>query len=84
VSILDSREEIAAAEAKLAAASDEQLAVDLRYWTVAAYDAAADYIELQARQAEVRRLHAEAEHWIGLVAQEVRKRRDAKRSRADG
>jgi hypothetical protein len=84
VSILDSREEVAAAEAKLAAASDDQLTADLQYWTVAAYDAAADYVEVHARQAAVRQLHAEAEHWVGLVAQEIRRRRDERRSRADG
>lgn len=84
MSILDSREEVAQAEAKLAAATDGQLTTDLEYWTIAAYGAAADYVEVHARQAAARQLHAEAEHWVGLLAQEIRKRRDAKRAGAAG
>lgn len=84
MSILDSREEVAAAEAQLADASDEQLVTDLQYWTVAAADASADYIELHKRQLAVGTLHSEARNWVELVVAEIRRRRDARRSGADG
>jgi hypothetical protein len=82
VSVLDNREEVAAAEAQLAAASDERLAGDLLYWTVASLDHAEDYRAVNERLAEVRGLYTVAEQWIGMIAREIRRRRDAKRAEA--
>lgn len=75
MSILDSKTEVTAAEERLSGASVESLTRDLAFWTIASYDAAADYLALQEREAAVRRLHAEAQQWVGLIAAELRARR---------
>jgi hypothetical protein len=75
MSILDSRTEVDEATERLKTLSDETLSRDLTYWTVASYDAGADYLALQEREAGVRRLHAEAQQWVGLIAAELRARR---------
>jgi hypothetical protein len=84
MSILDSRDEVAAAESKLATVTDEQLRIDLAYWTVAACDASAEYTVLHNRVAAVRTEHAEAESWASLIGAELRRRRDARRAGGPG
>ena len=80
MSILDSREDIAEAEARLAARTLEQLQADLSYWTVAAADHARDYQEAHGRLAGIRTLHAEAEAMNNLIARELQRRRDEQAS----
>jgi len=75
MSILDSAEEATAAQERLRAATDESLLNDLRFWTLASYDAAEDYRQIHQRINRTRVLHAEAEQWVGLIAQELRSRR---------
>jgi hypothetical protein len=76
MSILDSREDIAEAEARLAGKSLEQLQADLSYWTLAATDHARDYQAEHHRLAGIRTQHAEAEAMTSLIAREMQKRRD--------
>jgi hypothetical protein len=78
VSIVDSRAELEAARRRVSAADDAALVEDVRFWTIAAYDATADYVALHERLGEVRRRHDEATAWIGLVANELRSRRGAR------
>lgn len=75
MSILDSRAEVDEAEARLKVTTDLALDRDLVYWNLAAHDAAEDYVALQERELAVRRLHAEAQHWVGLITKEIRRRR---------
>lgn len=75
MSILDSQTEIDAARERLHSRTDESLVTDLTYWNVAAADAADDYRAIAEKEATVRRLHAEAQQWVGLVTAEIRSRR---------
>lgn len=80
MSVTDSRTDLDAAKATLVGKSDEELLADLGYWTVAARDHVTDFLDLEQREQRVRELHAEAETWTRLVADEMRSRRDARRS----
>jgi hypothetical protein len=80
--VYDSKADRDEAIARLSAATDESLRMDLEYWTVASYDHAAEYRELLERQAQVRTFHAEEEAWIGLIATEMRTRARARREAA--
>lgn len=84
MSILNDRAELDEAKARLATVDEDQLVKDLAYWTIRELDHHAEWDEAQQRVLVVATLHAEAQRWSGLVAAELRARRDAKRSRADG
>lgn len=43
MSVVDSREELEQAKARLADATEQQLAADISFWSVASLDASADY-----------------------------------------
>jgi hypothetical protein len=78
MSVVDSQVDRDQAVSRLAEATPESLDNDLRFWTVASHDAAAEYSQLHERMGAVRRQHNEAETWIALIAQELRSRRDAR------
>lgn len=77
MSVATSREERAAAAARLADAPEEQLVRDLAYWSVTAREHQATFAELAHRQGEVREQYAEAEAWAELHADAIRARRGA-------
>ncbi|HET7030339.1 MAG TPA: hypothetical protein VFI34_07495 [Candidatus Limnocylindrales bacterium] len=76
MSILTDRAERDQAIERIAATSDEVLARDLVDWTVASCRSAEEYRTISERLGQLRELHAEEETWIGLIADEVRRRRD--------
>lgn len=84
MSIIDSAEDLTAAEARLAAMTDEQLVADLAYWATSTQDAIEDHDAVVVVVRAKKRLYAEAQQWTSLVVTEIRRRRDAKRARADG
>lgn len=75
MSILDNATELDEATARLKGATDDSLLADLRYWSVAAVDAAEDYRHLHEQESRFRVLHAEAQQWVALVTNEIRSRR---------
>lgn len=77
MSIIDSREEQAAAKERLTAVSDEQLRVDLE-WGVASVEHAEDVTRIHRELQEARRRVAEAETWSALVLGEMVTRRKAR------
>lgn len=78
MSVVDSREDLEAAKARLAKASLEELGHDLGFWAVACVDASAEHIALSEQQAGVIRRYQEAQEWTTLIAKELRSRRDAR------
>lgn len=80
MSVLDSLADREEAIALLSVKDDELLAEDLRYWAVASADAGAATTEAQ-RQVQVSHTqHLEASTWVALIADEMRSRREARRS----
>jgi hypothetical protein len=79
MSIVTSRDELEQAKNRLATVSDDVLTRDLVDWTVASFKSAEQYRELVTQQLAVRDLHAEEETWIGLIAEELRRRRTRSR-----
>jgi hypothetical protein len=79
VSIVTSRDERTQAIERIAASSDEVLTRDLVDWTVASVRSADEYHAVGERLGQLRELHAEEETWIGLIADELRRRREAVR-----
>lgn len=75
MSILRDSDERAAALAKLANATDEQLRADLEYWSVASRDHVVETRELVNRQLLLGDLYQEEEAWVALITDEVRRRR---------
>jgi hypothetical protein len=75
VSIVDSREDLAAAKARLEAAAVPDLVEDLRFWSVAQLDASDDYVAAGKLQAAAHTRYQEAASWTSLVAEELRRRR---------
>lgn len=75
MSIVDSPADRQEAVQRVAAKTDEALRVDLEYWTLAAFDHVAEYRELTNRQVHLSRLHNEEEAWVGLIVEEIRRRR---------
>lgn len=84
MSIIDSTEELTAAQARLEGMSDDQLAVDLVYWATATQDAIEEHDAISEVMRAKKRQYLEAQHWTSLVVGVLRKRRDAKRAKADG
>lgn len=80
MSVVDSQADIEAARTRLTQVDDVDLTNDLRYWTVEAFDADVDYRELHERLADIRLRHSEASTWVGLIAHELRARRDTRRA----
>lgn len=84
MSIIDSQVDLDAAKLRLGTVDEDELVRDLAYWSVAELDHHADMETIGARYQDVTLLHAEARRWGALIAAEIRTRRDAKRTRADG
>ena len=75
MSITTSPQERQQAMDRLAERSHEQLSEDLRYWAVAKRDHERRYGELTTERAKVGDLYQEADAWLGLVSDELAKRR---------
>lgn len=84
MSIVTSREEHAAAEARLAGLPTEVLERDLIHWEVASIETGRDYEQLERRLHQLRDLHQEERTWVALHAEEIRKRRSAGREERHG
>lgn len=80
MSIVDSDEDLELAKVRLSDASDVSLTTDLQFWTVAAYDTSDRYQDIQRQVDAVRRQHHEANTWVGLITQEIRRRRDSRQT----
>lgn len=78
MSVIDSEQDLAAAQERLKVATPRELDVDLRFWSVACLDASADYIAAQETEAAARVRYHEAQQWTTLIAKELRSRRDAR------
>lgn len=74
MSIIDSSEEVTAAQARLETASDEQLERDLVYWATATQDAVADYEAASEALRAKKVLYLEAQQWTSLTVVEIRRR----------
>jgi hypothetical protein len=84
MSIIDNQAELDEAKLKVGVEDDPKLINDLAYWEVAEVDHHNEYRALVARAEATLRLHAEAQRWSGLIAAELHRRREEKRSRAGG
>lgn len=84
MSIVDNQVDLDAAKAKLAGLPEETLRDDLAYWSTVDLDHLYDLQTIGERYTAVQELHTEARRWTSLYATEIRARRDAKRSGADG
>lgn len=84
MSIIDSAEDLTAAQARLEGTSDEQLERDLVYWATATQDAGAEHDAVIDQARAKKLLYLEAQRWVALTVTEIRRRRDAKRAKADG
>lgn len=84
MSIIDNAEDLTAAEERLAAMTDEQLVTDLAYWAATTQDHLEEHDAVRVRLVAVKTQYAEAQTWVTLTTTEIRRRRDAKRAKADG
>jgi hypothetical protein len=75
VSIVDSREDLAAARARLESAEPAALLEDMRFWSIAQLDASDDYLAAGKLQAAAHTRYQEPASWTSLVAEELRRRR---------
>lgn len=82
MSVIDSRQDREAAVARIADQDDAALERDLVHWTLASVDSAKRYLETNERLGELRDLHAEEQTWVNLIAEELGKRRLARRTLA--
>lgn len=79
MSIASDRQERTEAAARLESITDEVLERDLVHWTLASYESAGHYHDVNEQLQALRDLHAEEEWWIRLHAEELRRRRARRR-----
>jgi hypothetical protein len=81
VSITDGGDELNQAVQRVAAMTDEALARDLAYWSLAARDAEVAYQDLSERRARAKAQYDEARAHGVLITDQMRYRRDKGRAR---
>lgn len=74
MSVATSRQERAAAQARLETLPTEVLERDLRHWTLTAFDTAEKYEVAEAHLHSLRQAHQDEQVWIELHAGELRRR----------
>lgn len=79
MSIVDSREERVAAEQKLADQPIERIRLDLEFWSLAAHDTVDQVRDAYVALERAKSRHHEAREWVGLLVDELRRRRDVPR-----
>lgn len=79
MSIVDSKVDREAAEAELRGKPDVDIRRDLEYWALKRLDHMDEHDDLASRLRVVETLYTESAHWVAIIAEELRRRRDVRR-----